>query len=107
VSIRSLHQPYDRMMTHFPVNKPVILHLSSKDVIHSFSIPVMRVKQDLIPGMSIPIWFEPIKTGDWEIACAQLCGLGHYRMRGYLTVHTASEYEKWLADEAAALLEEY
>ena len=59
-----------------PVNKPAILHLSSKDVIHSFSLIQMRVKQDTIPGESIPVWFTPTMTGDWEVNCSQLCGLG-------------------------------
>ena len=85
---------------HVPVDKPVIVHLTSKDVIHSFTLTEMRVKQDAIPGLSIPLYFTPIKTGAWEIACAQLCGLGHYRMRGYFTVHSASDYEAWLAEQA-------
>lgn len=85
---------------HVPVNKPVIVHLTSKDVIHSFTLTEMRVKQDAIPGLSIPLYFTPIRTGDWEIACAQLCGLGHYRMRGYFTVHTAEGYAAWLAEQS-------
>ena len=68
---------------HVPVHKPVIVRLSSKDVIHSFFLPVMRVKQDVIPGQVIPVWFEAVETGKFEIGCAQLCGLGHYRMRGF------------------------
>ena len=59
----------------------------------------MRVKQDIIPGMSIPTWFTPTKTGNFEIACAQLCGLGHYRMKGYLTIHTQDDFDKWLAEQ--------
>ncbi len=89
---------------HIPVNKPVLIQLSSKDVIHSFALPVMRVKQDAVPGMEIPVWFVPIKIGNWEIACAQLCGLGHYRMRGFLTVESAEDYEAWLAAEAENLV---
>lgn len=81
---------------HVPVNKPVIAQLSSKDVIHSFGIPVMRVKQDAIPGQSIPLWFEAAKTGNFEIACAQLCGLGHYRMRGFFIVEGEEDFKKWL-----------
>lgn len=84
---------------HIPVNTPVTVELSSKDVIHSFGVPVMRVKQDIIPGQIIPIWFEAKKTGDFEIACAQLCGLGHYRMRGFFVVKTKEEFSKWLAEE--------
>lgn len=81
---------------HIPVHRPVIVQLSSKDVIHSFAIPVMRVKQDAIPGEVIPLWFEARKTGQFEIACAQLCGLGHYRMRGFFTVETEEQFKSWL-----------
>jgi cytochrome c oxidase subunit II len=84
---------------HIPVNKPVIAHLSSKDVIHSFAIPVMRVKQDTIPGQEIAVSFEAAHTGKFEIACAQLCGLGHYRMRGFFTVDTQEEFNEWLAGQ--------
>ena len=84
---------------HLPIGHPAIIYLTSRDVIHSFSLPVMRVKQDVIPGMSIPTWFTPTKTGKFEIACAQLCGLGHYRMKGYLTIHTREEFEQWLKEQ--------
>jgi cytochrome c oxidase subunit 2 len=84
---------------HLPIGKPAIIHLTSRDVIHSFSLPVMRVKQDVIPGMSIPTWFTPTKTGQFEIACAQLCGLGHYRMIGYLTIHSQEDFDKWLSEQ--------
>lgn len=87
---------------HLPVNKSALIYLTSKDVIHCFSLPVMRVKQDVIPGMRMPTWFKPVKTGKSEIACAQLCGLGHYRMKGYLTIDTQEEFAAWLAKEAAA-----
>lgn len=90
---------------HIPVHTPVIVDLTSKDVIHSFFLPVMRVKQDVIPGESIPVWFEATQTGDFEIACAQLCGLGHYRMRGFFTVDTKEDFEKWLKDQAPAPVE--
>jgi cytochrome c oxidase subunit 2 len=80
---------------HIPVNKPVIVQLSSKDVIHSFYLPVMRVKQDAIPGHLVSVWFEAIKTGKFEIACAQLCGLGHYRMRGFFWIETPEDFAKW------------
>jgi cytochrome c oxidase subunit II len=85
---------------HLPVNKPVIIKLTTKDVIHSFFLPQMRVKQDAIPGQVIPIWFQPIKTGQWDIACAQLCGLSHYRMRGSYTVESQADFDKWMADNA-------
>ena len=149
---------------HLPVDTPVILDLSTKDVIHGFSLPLLRVKQDMIPGMSIPIHFVATQTSDQlreqmvrpltlptedslmglvamadyqdadgkgilkkgqsvrsstveklvtagiteiqvgpryaaEIACAQLCGLGHYRMKGFLTIHTAEEYAEWIEEE--------
>lgn len=87
---------------HLPVGRPAIIHLTSKDVIHSFSLPVMRVKQDVIPGLSIPTWFIPTKTGQFEIACAQLCGLGHYRMKGFLTIHSQEEFDQWLSEQSAS-----
>jgi cytochrome c oxidase subunit 2 len=83
---------------HFPVNKPVIVHLSTKDVIHSFKIPVMRITQDAIPGTEIKIWFEANKTGQFDLACAQLCGLGHYRMRGAVSVDTPEAFAKWMEE---------
>lgn len=88
---------------HLPVGRPVTIGLMSKDVIHSFGLPVMRVKQDAIPGMEIPVHFTPVRTNQgetWEIACAQLCGLGHYRMRGMLQVESEEEFRMWLAANA-------
>lgn len=81
-----------------PVNKPITVHITSKDVIHSFSLPTMRVKQDAIPGLSIPVRFTAIKTGKSDIGCAQLCGLGHYRMHGYLIVETEEEFREWYGE---------
>lgn len=86
-----------------PVDKPVIVHLSSKDMVHSFALPQMRVKQDAIPGIAQPVWFTPTRIGTWEIACSQLCGLGHYRMRGFYSVQAAADYDAWLAEETALL----
>jgi cytochrome c oxidase subunit 2 len=88
---------------NLPVDRPVLVHLSSKDVIHSFGLNEMRVKQDAIPGMSIPVWFIPNRVGEYEIACSQLCGLGHFRMRGFVTIQSASDYEKWMADQEKEL----
>src|SRR3990172_5222639 len=155
---------------NLPVGKPVIIQLSSKDVIHSLGIPLLRVKQDAIPGQMIPVWFKPVETTDeirkkltrtyslqgghdprlstfvamddyvgkdstviapkgsilfeevlsqlveagyteitagpdtpMEIACSQLCGLGHYRMRGYVFILTPEKYEEWLKEEASYL----
>jgi cytochrome c oxidase subunit 2 len=84
---------------NMPVDKPVLVMLSSKDVIHSFGLPQMRVKQDATPGVVQPVWFTPTRTGTWDIACSQLCGLGHYRMKGVYQVMTQAEYGAWLAEE--------
>jgi len=86
-----------------PVNKPVIVHLTSKDVIHSFSLIQMRVKQDAIPGQSIPVWFTPNLTGDWEINCSQLCGLGHFRMRGAYSIKSQADFDTWMKEQVAEL----
>jgi cytochrome c oxidase subunit 2 len=80
---------------HLPVNQPCIVDVSSKDVIHNFCIPNMRSATDAIPGSIIPIWFIPIKTGTYEIVCAQLCGNNHSMMKGTLVVDTAADYKKW------------
>ncbi|MGY8763512.1 MAG: cytochrome c oxidase subunit II [Fidelibacterota bacterium] len=105
---------------HVPVNKKIRIDLTSLDVIHSFSLPELRVKQDIIPGMVIPVHFTATMTSDeflkttigskregksLEVSCAQLCGLGHYRMRGFFTVHDDDGYQAWL-DEQAEYLEE-
>jgi cytochrome c oxidase subunit 2 len=88
---------------NLPVDRPVLVHLSSKDVIHSFGLFEMRVKQDAIPGMSIPVWFIPNRVGAYEISCSQLCGLGHFRMRGFITIQSAADYDKWFADQQKEL----
>ncbi len=96
---------------YLPVNRPIIVRLRSKDVIHSFGVPEFRVKQDAIPGLTIPVWFIPdvttaemrTRTGNpdfqYEIACAQLCGLGHYRMRGFVTVLSSGDFQKWMEEK--------
>lgn len=88
---------------NLPVDRPVLVHLSSKDVIHSFGLFEMRVKQDAIPGMTIPVWFIPNRVGEYEIACSQLCGLGHFRMRGFITIQSPADYQKWFADQQKEL----
>ena len=85
---------------HVPVDRPVILELSSKDVIHNFALPHMRMAQDAIPGQVIPMWFKPIKIGSYEVVCGQLCGLGHYSMKGMLVVDTPADYQAWLKERA-------
>lgn len=86
-----------------PVDRPILVHLSSLDVIHSFGLIEMRVKQDVIPGMDIPVWFIPNKIGEFEIACSQLCGLGHYRMRGFIHVKSDADFQAYLAEQAKSL----
>ena len=88
---------------NLPVDRPVLIHLSSKDVIHSFGLIEMRVKQDAVPGMTMPVWFIPSRPGEYEIACSQLCGLGHFRMRGFVTVQSAADYQKWFGDQQREL----
>jgi cytochrome c oxidase subunit 2 len=90
---------------HLVVDRPVVVRISSKDVIHSFSLPYMRVKQDATPGMEVPVHFTPVKTSGketWDIACAQLCGLGHYRMKGQYQVHTKADFDAWMASQTPA-----
>jgi cytochrome c oxidase subunit II len=86
---------------HVPVGRPVQVSLTAEDVIHAFYLPQFRVKQDAVPGTTIQVWFEATQAGEYELGCAELCGLGHYRMRGMVTVHSAEDYEVWQADEAA------
>ena len=88
---------------NLPIGKPVIVFLSSKDVIHSFGLPQMRVKQDAIPGIVQPVWFTPTKTGEWDIACSQLCGLGHYRMVAKLKLHALAEGAAIVRKEVAGV----
>ena len=100
---------------NIPVDRPILIHLSTKDVIHSFALYEMRVKQDAIPGMDIPVWFMPTTTTDdmrkklgkadfdYEITCSQLCGLAHFRMRGVVTVQSQADFNKWLADQEKEL----
>ena len=86
---------------HVPVNKVVRVYLGSKDVIHSFFLPNLRLKQDAVPGRTILVWFEATKTGKYELPCAELCGFGHSGMKGWLYVHTPEEYQKWAAENLA------
>lgn len=81
---------------HIPVDKPVIIQIAPYDVIHSFYLPNFRVKIDATPGMVNTMWFQATETGKFEIACAELCGNSHYRMKGYLTVDSEEDYNSWL-----------
>ncbi len=90
---------------YIPVDRDIVLDIQSKDVIHSFFVPILRIKQDAIPGMRIPIHFKAKKTGKIEIACAQLCGNSHFRMRGEVIIQTAEEFDKWAS--SANVVEEF
>ena len=81
---------------------PVHIRLSSKDVIHSFFLPNFRFKQDVVPGLKMEFWFVPTQTGAFEIACTELCGIGHYQMRGLFHVLPQDEYQKWLSEQFSA-----
>lgn len=87
---------------HVPVNKPVIVQLSSKDVIHSFFLPNLRIKMDAVPGMVTGLYFQAKTPGSYDIACAEHCGFGHYRMRGDFVVEPSIEaFNAWLAGQAS------
>jgi cytochrome c oxidase subunit II len=92
-----------RSQLHVPVNRAVVATLEAEEVIHSFFIPQFRVKQDAVPGMKIRVWFQPTQVGTYEIACAELCGMGHYRMRASVTVHTQADYDKWVAERRSSV----
>lgn len=88
-----------RNQVHVPVDRTVRVILVAEDVIHSFFLPDLRVKQDAVPGHEVPVWFEATETGEYPLACAELCGLGHYRMGGTLFVHGQDEYEQWTQEQ--------
>ena len=92
-----------RNQLHVPVGRPVAIMLDSEDVIHSFNVHAFRVKQDAVPGMKIRVWFTATQPGEYEVACAELCGLGHYKMRAVVTVHTEESYRQWLSSRTVAL----
>ena len=90
-----------------PVNKPVHIYLHSRDVIHSFYVPAFRLYQAAVPGRTIAwVWFEPTKTGNYELACSQICGSGHYNMKAPIRVVTQEEFDKWQAGKIQAKAEE-
>jgi cytochrome c oxidase subunit II len=85
---------------HFVKNKQALIYLKSSDVLHSFFLPQMRIKQDAVPGITIPVWFDCNTGGDYDLACAELCGWGHYKMRGRVTVHeTEADLQQWISDK--------
>ncbi len=83
---------------HVPVNAVVHIRLTSVDVIHSFFVPQLRLKQDALPNRFINVWFEATKAGRYEIPCAELCGFGHSGMLGYLNVHSQADYDAWVKE---------
>ncbi len=86
---------------HVPVNKVIRIELEAKDVIHSFFVPNLRLKQDAVPGRSIQVWFVAKETGEYEIPCAELCGFGHSGMKGTLYVQSEADYDRWMKERAA------
>lgn len=84
---------------HIPVDEVVVVAIQSEDVLHSFFLPNMRVKQDVVPGMQQYVWFRPVRSGEFDIVCAELCGWGHYKMRGRLTVEPRGQFDAWLQRE--------
>ncbi|HEV8123156.1 MAG TPA: hypothetical protein VGP80_02855 [Gemmatimonadales bacterium] len=83
-----------------PVNTPILLTLHSKDVSHAFFVPELRIQQDFVPGLVVPLQFTATQMVKKEIVCTQLCGLGHFNMRAYLEVQSHDQFEQWLADNA-------
>jgi cytochrome c oxidase subunit 2 len=86
---------------HFPVNEEVLLVIKSDDVLHSFFLPNLRLKQDVVPGMTQYMWFKARETGRFDIVCAELCGWGHYKMKARATFEPRSEFDAWLKAKLA------
>lgn len=86
-----------------PVDRPVIIHLSAEDVIHSFFAPELRVKQDAVPGMVTALWFEVTEPGEYVLGCAELCGTGHFQMGGVIVAQSDAEFEAWEAEQVARI----
>ena len=88
-----------RNQLHVPVGRNIVVVLTSEDVVHSFWVPVLRVKQDAVPGMTIRAWFQATVPGEYELGCAELCGMGHYRMRARVFIHTPAEFTAWMQQQ--------
>jgi cytochrome c oxidase subunit 2 len=100
----TLGTPDDIFLTndlHVPVDEDVLIQLKSMDVLHSFFLPNLRVKQDAVPGMKIPVWFKAKETGQFDIVCAELCGWGHYKMKGRITIESRADFDRWLEETYA------
>jgi cytochrome c oxidase subunit 2 len=92
---------FDVNVLHVPMDEPVVLRIQSQDVLHSFFLPNLRVKQDLVPGMKQHVWFRAVEDGEFDIVCAELCGWGHYKMKGRIIIEPRDKYNKYLAQLAA------
>jgi len=90
-----------RNKLYIPAGRPIVVTLTSEDVIHSFYIPQFRIRQDVVPGMEIRVWFVATTPGQYEIACSQLCGMGHYKMRAQVVVQTQADYDAWVQQQEA------
>jgi cytochrome c oxidase subunit 2 len=99
-SVDVVESPFDFVI---PVDTDIMFHLKSRDVLHSFFLPNLRLKQDAVPGMTIPMWFKATQVGEYDLICAELCGWGHYKMAGKLIVKSKADYDSWLAGKRAAL----
>lgn len=84
---------------HLPLNRAVKVNLRSKDVLHDFAVPQFRVKMDLVPGLVTYVWFEPTRTGKFDILCMELCGIAHYAMRGHVVIDEQADFDSWLAQQ--------
>lgn len=91
-----VHQVND---LHIPLNEETVIAIKSQDVLHSFFLPHLRVKQDVVPGMKQFVWFRANKVGVYDIVCAELCGWGHYKMRGRITIEPREQFDRWLAKQ--------
>ncbi len=89
---------YDVNELHVPAGADVMVYLKSRDVLHDFFLPNLRIKQDAVPGMKIPVWFTATETGHYDLVCAELCGWGHYKMKGRLVVESQADFEQFLAN---------
>ena len=84
---------------HIPIDKPLKVLLRSKDVLHDFYVPQFRAKMDIVPGMITYFWFTPTRTGNFDLLCFELCGVGHHDMRGIVVVESESEFQAWLREQ--------
>jgi cytochrome c oxidase subunit 2 len=87
-----------------PADEDLVFILHSRDVLHSFFVPQFRLKQDAVPGMAIPMWFNATKNGTYDLICAELCGWGHYKMAGRVEVVSRDEYDAWMAEQQAIVM---